>query len=167
MNDRRDSKNFCLFSGHPPALSSAFSQPGVADANPETRAYVSAQIHTDDLPALKAQGIAQIICHRPDGEAPEQPAFADIAAAANALGIRTLHLPVAGGQFPPETVAATRDALKDGTPTLMFCKSGMRSATVWALGEAAAGGNVDEILARTAACGYDLSPLLAQLRALA
>ena len=111
--------------------------------------YVSAQIHTDDLPALKAQGIAQIICHRPDGEAPDQPAFADIAAAANALG------------------AATRDALADGTPTLMFCKSGMRSATVWALGEAAVGGNVDEILARATACGYDLSPLLAQLRALA
>ena len=46
--------------------------------------YVSAQIHTDDLPALKAQGIAQIICHRPDGEAPDQPAFADIAAALRA-----------------------------------------------------------------------------------
>lgn len=129
--------------------------------------YVSAQIRAEDLPALQAQGIAQIICHRPDGEAPDQPAFADIAAAANALGIRTLHLPVAGGQFPPETVAATRDALKDGTPTLMYCKSGMRSTTAWALGEAAAGGNVDEILARAAACGYDLSPLLAQLRALA
>ena len=126
--------------------------------------YVSAQIQPEDLPALKTQGIAQIICHRPDGEAPTQPAFADIAAAANALGIRTLHLPVTGGQFPPETVAATRDALADGTPTLMYCKSGMRSATAWALGEAAAGGNADEIIARAAACGYDLSPLRAALR---
>ena len=129
--------------------------------------YVSAQIQPEDLPALKAQGIAQIICHRPDGEAPTQPAFATIAAAADALGIRALHLPVAGGQFTPEIVAATREALKGGTPTLMYCKSGMRSTTAWALGEAAAGGNVDEILARAAACGYDLSPLRVQLAAVA
>lgn len=129
--------------------------------------YVSAQIRAEDLPALQSQGIAQIICHRPDGEAPDQPAFADIAAAAHALGIRTLHLPVAGGQFTPEIVAATREALKGGTPTLMYCKSGMRSTTAWALGEAAAGGNADEILARAAACGYDLSPLRVQLAAVA
>ena len=126
--------------------------------------YVSAQIRPEDLPALKAQGIAQIICHRPDGEEPAQPAFADIAAAATALGIRALHLPVAGGQFSPDAVAQTRAALADGAPTLMFCKSGMRSTTAWALGEAAAGGNVDEIIARAGACGYDLSPLRAALR---
>ena len=129
--------------------------------------YVSAQIQPEDLPALKAQGIAQIICHRPDGEDATQPAFADIAAAADALGIRALHLPVAGGQFTPEIVAATRDALKGGTPTLMYCKSGMRSATAWAIGAAAAGGNADEIIARASACGYDLSPLRAQLAAVA
>lgn len=129
--------------------------------------YVSAQIRPEDLPALKAQGIVQIICHRPDGEDATQPAFADIAAAAGALGIRALHLPVAGGQFTPETVAATQDALKGGAPTLMFCKSGMRSTTAWALGAAAAGGNADEIIARAAACGYDLSPLRAQLAAVA
>ena len=126
--------------------------------------YVSAQIRPEDLPALKAQGIAQIICHRPDGEDATQPAFADIAAAATALGIRALHLPVAGGQFTPETVAATQEALKGGAPTLMYCKSGMRSATAWALGAAAAGGNADEIIARAAACGYDLSPLRAAVR---
>ena len=51
--------------------------------------YVSAQIRPEDLPALKAQSIAQIICHRPDSEDATQPAFADIAAAADALGIRT------------------------------------------------------------------------------
>jgi TIGR01244 family protein len=127
--------------------------------------YVSAQIQPGELPALQAQGIAQIICHRPDGEEPAQPAFADIAAAATALGIRALHLPVAGGQFSAETVAATRDALAEGTPTLMYCKSGMRSTTAWALGEAAAGGNADEIIARAATCGYDLSPLRARLTA--
>ena len=160
-------KIFAYFPAARPRYHPRFHNPEQPMQTLKPALYVSAQIRAEDLPALQAQGIAQIICHRPDGEAPDQPAFADIAAAANALGIRTLHLPVAGGQFPPETVAATRDALKDGTPTLMFCKSGMRSATVWALGEAAAGGNADEILARAAACGYDLALLLAQLRALA
>ena len=129
--------------------------------------YVSAQIQPEDLPALKAQGIAQIICHRPDGEEPAQPAFADIAAAADALGIRTLHVPVAGGQFSPEAVAQTRAALADGAPTLMFCKSGMRSTLTWALGEAAAGTPVDELVARAAVCGYDLEPHRAMLVAAA
>ena len=75
-----------------------------------------------------------------------------------------LNLELSLAVYTPETVAATRDALKGGTPTLMFCKSGMRSTTAWALGEAAAGGNVDEIIARAGACGYDLSPLRAALR---
>ena len=73
--------------------------------------YISGQIQPGDLPALRASGITQIICHRPDGEGTLQPAFADIAAAAAAEGIRTLHLPVKGGLFPPDVVEATRKAL--------------------------------------------------------
>ena len=96
-----------------------------------------------------------------------QPAFADIAAAAAAEGIRTLHLPVKGGLFPPEVVEATRKALASGETTLMFCKSGMRSTLAWALGEAAAGTPVDELVARAAVCGYDLEPHRAMLVAAA
>ena len=129
--------------------------------------YISEQIQPGDLPALRAQGITQIICHRPDGEGTLQPAFADIAAAAAAEGIRTLYLPVKGGLFPPEVVEATRKALAGGETTLMFCKSGMRSTLTWALGEAAAGTPVDELVARAAVCGYDLEPHRAMLVAAA
>ncbi|WP_298642160.1 TIGR01244 family sulfur transferase [uncultured Cardiobacterium sp.] len=129
--------------------------------------YVSGQIQPDELPLLRARGITQIICHRPDGEGATQPAFAAIAAAAAAEGIHTLHLPVKGGLFPPEVIAATHEALASGEPTLMFCKSGMRSTLAWALGAAAAGTPVDELVARAAACGYDLEPHRALLVAAA
>lgn len=118
--------------------------------------YVSGQIGVADIPALQAAGIAQIICHRPDGESADQPDFADIAAAAGAM--RTVHVPVAGG-FPDEAVDATRQALASGLPTLMYCRSGMRSCVIWALIEARKGRAAAEIVGEAAQLGYDLMPL--------
>ena len=73
---------------------------------------------------------------------------------------------IAGDGIGPEIMQASR-RVWDAAIKAAY---GERRRIVWCdlpLGEAAAGGNVDEILARAAACGYDLSPLLAQLRALA
>ena len=45
-------------------------------------------------------------------------------------------------------------------PVLAFCRSGTRSITAWALGEAAAAPKSSEELVRLAAsAGYDLAPL--------
>lgn len=124
--------------------------------------FIGTQIQPEDMPALQAAGIAQIVCHRPDGESADQPDFAEIAAAAGA--IRTVHVPVAGA-FPPEAIAATRAALASGVPTLMFCKSGMRSCALWALSEAQQGRDVQALVQAAADIGYDLSPLVGLLQA--
>lgn len=117
--------------------------------------YVSAQIQPEDLPALQQAGIAQIICHRPDGESADQPDFATIAAAAAAHNLRALHIPVAGS-FPEAAVQATQQALDSGLPTLMYCRTGTRSTILWAIGEARQGRSADELLRSAAAIGYDL-----------
>jgi uncharacterized protein (TIGR01244 family) len=117
---------------------------------------VSPQISPDDLPAIAASGVRRIISNRPDGEEPGQPSAAEIEAAAQAEGLEFAWIPVSG--LPgPEQVAAVADLLADGVPTVMFCRSGMRSATVWAMAERRKGADPDALRAAAAAAGYDLS----------
>lgn len=119
---------------------------------------VSGQITVDDLAAAKARGVARIINNRPDGEEPGQPPAAEIEAAARTLGLDYVYAPVRG--MPgPEAVAAVQSALSDGTPVLLHCKSGMRSAAAWALAASRRGASREDILSSAAAAGYDLGGL--------
>lgn len=95
---------------------------------------VTGQITPGDMPGLAAQGICGIICNRPDGEQPGQPAYAEIEKAAAANGIKTAYLPVVMTAISDED-AATFGRLLDelSGPVLAYCRSGMRSSTLWAL----------------------------------
>jgi len=101
---------------------------------------VSPQITVADIPAVVAQGFGSIVCNRPDGEAADQPRFAEIEAAAKAQGLTALYLPVSG--MPG---AATIKAFDDAwaglpKPVLGYCRSGMRSSAVWSASRAARAG---------------------------
>lgn len=121
--------------------------------------WAAPQIATDDLPELARQGIRRIVSHRPDGEDPDQPSAADISAAATSAGLEFVHAPVTG--MPgPDAVKATADALEDGVPVLMFCRSGTRSTIAWALAMRSLDRADPDTLRQTAAAaGYDLSRL--------
>ncbi|MGJ8623372.1 MAG: TIGR01244 family sulfur transferase [Yoonia sp.] len=98
---------------------------------------VSPQITAQDMDAINAAGFGTIICNRPDGEAADQPAFAEIEAAAKAAGIATLYVPIQGGAFDPTDIAKFGAALTDmPQPVLAYCRTGTRSATLWSLSEA-------------------------------
>lgn len=130
---------------------------------------VSPQISADDIAQAAKDGIGMIINNRPDGEEASQPANSALAEVAEAQGIRWVHIPVVGGQLTMEGIEQMAMALRDNdTKTLAFCRSGTRSCTLWGLAEAFSGGlATDEILARGAAAGYDLSgmaPTLEHLR---
>ena len=59
---------------------------------------VTEQITVADVEALAAQGVKSLLCNRPDGEAPDQPAYADIEAAARRLGMSVRSVPVVASQ---------------------------------------------------------------------
>ncbi|CAG9257597.1 TIGR01244 family sulfur transferase [Burkholderia sp. AW33-5] len=124
---------------------------------------VSPQIAATDLPALHAAGIRTIVCNRPDGEGADQPTVAEIRAAAAPLGIAVHYLPVDTGKVTDDQ-ARQFDALVASLagPVLAYCRSGTRSATLWALSQAdrrPAG----DIVAIAAAAGYDLAALAPRL----
>lgn len=120
---------------------------------------VAPQLSVADLDAVKAAGFKAVINNRPDGESPDQPAEAEIARRARELGLAYRYVPVAGGVFGPQQVAAFREALDESDgPVLAFCRSGSRSTFMWAF---AMSGDLpgEDIIATAARAGYDLSAL--------
>lgn len=117
---------------------------------------VSPQFPPAALVGLAASGVKRVICNRPDGEDPDQPTAAEMQAAAIEAGLEFVWIPISG--MPgPEQVAAVAACLADGVPTAMYCRSGMRSTTAWALAERGKGVDADTLRARAVAAGYDLS----------
>ena len=92
---------------------------------------VGGQIMAEDVSRLAARGFRSIICNRPDGEGPDQPAFAEIAAAARAAGLQARHIPVAGQVSYAHAAAFGRAMEEMPKPVFAYCRSGMRSEALW------------------------------------
>ena len=119
------------------------------------------QISLADVAEAARQGYRTVINNRPDGEAPDQPTSAEMAAAAQAAGLAYHHIPVTGGPTPAQ-VEQTRELLAtvEG-PVLAFCRSGTRSIVTWSLAQATSGARPrDELISLGRAAGYDLSGVL-------
>lgn len=97
----------------------------------DERFSAGGQIRPGDLPAIREAGFAVLICLRPDGEQPGQPAFAAIADEAARLGLTAFHIPV-GGMPGPREVERFREVLAGaGGPVLGWCRSGARAEALW------------------------------------
>lgn len=124
---------------------------------------VAPQIFAADVPKLKQFGFRAIICNRPDGEGTDQPLFAEIEQAAHALGIETHYLPAESGKVTDEQGKAFGEILAAlPKPVLAYCRTGMRSTTMWALSQA---GNMSlpSILEHAAKAGYDLGGVVRRI----
>lgn len=121
---------------------------------------VSPQIAAGDVPAIKAAGFVAIVNNRPDGEEPGQPTGDSIRIAAEDAGLGYTAIPVTHAGFSHPQVTAMIDALvqADG-PVLAYCRSGTRSCNLWALAGAGLGEDADDLSAKAAAAGYDLTNL--------
>ena len=121
------------------------------------RIWLSGQIAPDALAEAAARlGFRKVVNNRPDHEEPDQPTSAEVRATAEAAGLGYLDAPVRG--LPDSaTVERVAQFLQDGEPTLMFCRSGMRSAAIWAMAERSRGGDADDLRDQALAAGYDLS----------
>ena len=128
---------------------------------------VSPQITPEDIPRIKAAGFTRIIGNRPDSEVTPDVSTEAIRAAAEAAGLDWVSNPVSGSGMTPENVATQGEATSEaGGPVFAYCRSGTRSAIVWAFSQA---GKipVDMLIEAGARGGYDLSPYRAQLEAAA
>ena len=126
---------------------------------------VSPQLTPQDVGLVAAQGFRTLIINRPDGEADDQPAREALIEAAEAHGLDVRYIPVTPGNVTDADVASFGAAMADAlAPALAFCRTGTRSATLWALSQA---GHLstDAILATAAEAGYDLSGLRARIEA--
>ncbi len=121
---------------------------------------VSPQITPDEARAAAEAGVRLIINNRPDGEAPDQPTSAAIEAAARAAGAESIRIPIVGRPTPDQARAQAEAVAGADGPVLAFCRSGTRSITAWALGEADMGRDRMELVRLASAAGYDLGPAL-------
>ena len=116
---------------------------------------VAPQIGVDDIAAAADQGFALVINNRPDGEAPDQPTSAQMAAAAQAAGVAYVHIPVRGGPNAEQVQAVEAAIAGADGPVLAFCRSGTRSIVTWSLGQKDR--PREELIRLGQAAGYDLS----------
>jgi uncharacterized protein (TIGR01244 family) len=121
--------------------------------------YVGPQLTADDIRHAKAKGFAAIINNRPDGEEPGQPRAAENGTVAESERLGYSHIPVVPGQVSEGQVRAFQKALSEsGGPVLAHCKTGARSATLYAIGEVLDGRmRKDEVAPLGQALGLDLS----------
>jgi len=94
---------------------------------------VAPQLSPESMAEAAALGFKSVVNNRPDFEqGPDQPASAQIEAAALEAGLAYRYLPVDGGWQSPEQIAAMATLLRElPRPLLMFCRSGARSANLY------------------------------------
>lgn len=120
---------------------------------------VAPQLTADDIRQAKAKGFAAIVNNRPDGEEPGQPSAAENRSVAEGEQLAYTHIPITAGQITERQVRAFQEALSqaDG-PVLAHCKTGTRSATLYAIGEVLNGRmRKDEVEPLGKRLGLDLS----------
>ena len=118
---------------------------------------VSPQIYSAHLERLAAQGFKTIINNRPDNETDDQPLVDELSAEAARHGIEFINIPVIPGELTEQNVAEFGAAMRRVKgPVLAYCRSGMRSTSLWALYEARHMES-DAIISFASSIGYDLS----------
>jgi len=100
---------------------------------------VAPQLTPDAMAEAARAGFRSVINNRPDFEhGPDQPTNASIEAAARAAGLDYRFLPVSGHYQSPEQIAAFAQLLEElPRPILVFCRSGARSARLFAQAQGA------------------------------
>lgn len=124
---------------------------------------VSPQILAADMAAIREAGYRSLICNRPDGEGADQPLFHEIEDAAQAAGLEIRHQPVVSGAMSDEDAtefARIMDELPK--PVLAYCRTGTRSASLWALTQAGKR-PLPEILRIAKDAGYDMSGIVRRI----
>ncbi|HET7709257.1 MAG TPA: TIGR01244 family sulfur transferase [Sphingomicrobium sp.] len=126
----------------------------------DEKTLISGQITPADVPGLRATGVTLIVNNRPDGEDGDQPLSAEIETAAEAAGIRYRHIPIVRGMGPSDVDAMRKAIAETGDGKMLaFCRSGNRSALVWAVARSEDGVPRERLERCAAGAGFNLAPV--------
>ena len=113
----------------------------------------------DDIAALKSAGFRSIINNRTDGEDEIRLNSDEMALAAENHGLAYAYVPVKDRNPLERDAQAFEDAMEDlPGPVHAYCKTGGRSAALWALTSVMSTPS-DELISQCAAAGHDVSGL--------
>jgi len=125
---------------------------------------VSPQITVADLHTAAGLGIKAVINNRPDEEESGQITSAELKRHAEALGMHYSHIPITLPNITQLQIDKMVIALSRAEGSVLaFCRSGTRSTYVWALAQARLSQSPDELAAKAAMQGYDITPIRALL----
>lgn len=125
-----------------------------------TEIAVGPQLTPDQIGELAAAGFRSIIVNRPEGESADQPSFEETRRLAARHGMQVRFIPIAPGKQTPADVKAFGEAMAElPKPVYAHCRTGTRSATLWALSQSGRMPTSD-ILQKTKDAGYDVSNAL-------
>ncbi|MBO0735800.1 MAG: TIGR01244 family phosphatase [Alphaproteobacteria bacterium] len=121
---------------------------------------VAGRLDRADIEALAAAGVRKIINNRPDGEDPGQLPAAEARRLAEAHGIAYHHIPITAATLSRADVDAFAAALSDAPgPAVAHCRSGTRSALLWALSRMREGADPLSLIAEAGRHGIDIAGL--------
>jgi uncharacterized protein (TIGR01244 family) len=121
---------------------------------------VAGRLDRTDIDALARAGIRTIINNRPDGEDPGQLPAAEARRIAEAQGMVYRHIPISAATLSRADVDAFAATLRDApAPVVAHCRSGTRSALLWALAQMRDGADTLSLIAAAAQHGIDIASL--------
>ncbi len=128
---------------------------------------VSGQLREEHFETLAACGFTTLVNNRPDGEKGDYLTADEVQALAVKHGLDYHFIPVDGRGPLPVAIAQTARIMTAGKgPVVAYCRSGQRSAALWALASAGPVSPAD-IIEVTGKAGYDLTGMLPALEAYA
>ena len=121
---------------------------------------VAGRLDRADIDTLAGAGIRTIINNRPDGEDPGQLPAGEAQRISEAHGIAYHHIPITAATLSRADVDRFAAALRDATaPVVAHCRSGTRSALLWALTRMREGADPLSLIAGAARHGIDIAAL--------
>jgi uncharacterized protein (TIGR01244 family) len=121
---------------------------------------VAGRLDRADIDALARAGVRTIVNNRPDGEDPGQLPAAEAKQLAAAHGIAYHHIPITAATLTRGDVDAFAATLRDAAqPVVAHCRSGTRSALLWALTRMREGADPLALISEAARHGIDIAGL--------
>ena len=121
---------------------------------------VTGRLDAPDVEALAAAGVRTIVNNRPDGEDRGQLPAAEARRVAELHGLAYHHIPITAATLSRADVDAFAAVLRvAAAPVVAHCRSGTRSALLWALVRMREGADPLSLVAEAARHGIDIANL--------